>query len=108
MTSPTVTTDDYMTDPFYCLGRADAYDEHKDGVSVHDLRARAELLLDNAPRTEPMNLYAAGYGNTVIGIFNNHMAQIRAQAEVAQTSHARKQGRELSTRHQRNQPRRPA
>lgn len=95
----------FANDPFYALGVADAYDEHKAGENVHDLRRRADEMLDAAPHTAgPASLYVVGYANTVIGLLNGHMAQINAQAEVAQTWLARKQGRETAPLHANRRP----
>lgn len=96
-------TSPYARDPFYALGAADAYDEHKAGENVHDLLRRADEMLDNAPTGPvPANYYVCGYANTVRGLLNSHIAQINAQADVAQTWLARKQDRETSTLHQRH------
>jgi hypothetical protein len=92
----------FASDPFYALGVADAYDEHQAGDSVHTLKHRADQMLDAAPPTEATSLYVVGYANTVIGLMNRHIAEINAQAEVAQKWLARKQGRETSTLHQRH------
>ncbi|WP_371099844.1 hypothetical protein [Streptomyces sp. PU_AKi4] len=107
MTPETTTSNPFANDPFYALGTADAYDEHKAGENVHTLLRRAHEMLDAAPLgPTPANLYVCGYANTVRGLLNGHMAQINAQTEVAQTWLARKQGRETSTLHQRNTHRR--
>ena len=96
-------TSPFARDPFYAMGAADAYDEHHAGVSVHDLQRRANEMLDiPSDGRESIDLYVVGYGNAVIGLMQTHMAQIAAQAEDAQKTHARKQGRETSTLHQRN------
>lgn len=93
----------FARDPFYAMGVADAYDEHQAGEDVHVLKRRAEEMLDAQPgHSLPADLYTVGYANTVIGLMNGHIAQINAQAEVAQTWLARKQGRETSTLHTRN------
>lgn len=93
-------TSPYARDPFYALGAADAYDEHQAGTNVHDL-LRADEMLDNAPTgRDSVDLYVCGYGNAVRGLLDSHIAQINAQADVAQTWLARKQGRETSTLHQ--------
>lgn len=103
----TPTPSPIATDPFYCLGVADAYDEHAAGHNIHDLKRRADEMLDAAPTGDhPANYYVCGYTNTVCGILNGHIAQINAEAEVAHTWLARKQGRETSALHQRHTPRR--
>lgn len=91
-------TSPYARDPFYAMGIADAYDEHRAGISVHDLRRRAEEMLDvPSDGRESIDLYVAGYGNAVCGLMNSHVAQINAQAEVSHRWLARKQGRETAT-----------
>lgn len=93
----------FARDPFYALGVADAYDEHRAGEDVHILKRRAEEMLDaDTHGSVPAELYLIGYANTVIGIFNSHVAGIGAETEVAQTWLARKQGRETSTLHTRH------
>jgi hypothetical protein len=100
MTPEATTPNPFARDPFYALGVADAYDEHQAGTDVHTLMRRADEMLDGAPTgLVPANLYVCGYAMTVRGILNGHIAQINAQAEVAQTWLARKQGREHSTLH---------
>lgn len=90
----------FARDPFYALGVADAYDEHRAGTNVHDLKRRAEEMLDADTRGSlPAELYLFGYANTVIGLMNSHIAQIGAESDVAQTWLSRKQGRTTSTRH---------
>ncbi|MFC9891500.1 hypothetical protein [Streptomyces pilosus] len=107
MSPETSLTNPFANDPFYCLGIADAYDEHKAGDNIHTLLRRADEMLDTAPTgLHPANLYVCGYANAVRGLLNGHIAQINAQAEVAQTWLARKQGRETSTLHTRNRGRR--
>ncbi|WP_432185431.1 hypothetical protein [Streptomyces tendae] len=105
MTMPTYTppTSPYARDPFYALGAADAYDEHHNGLNIHDLQRRANEMLD-IPSTgsDSTDLYVAGYGNAVVGILRTHIAQINAQTEVSHRWLARKQGRETSTLHQRH------
>ncbi|MFE0207067.1 hypothetical protein [Streptomyces sp. NPDC058985] len=99
----------FARDPFYATGVADAYDEHQAGDNIHTLKARAEQMLDTpSDGREAIDLYVVGYANTVIGLLNTHIAQTNAQADVAQTWLARKQGRETSTLHQRYMQRRPA
>lgn len=74
----------YAADPFYALGVADAYDEHQAGENIHTLKRRADEMLDAAPTDKAsVSLYVCGYGNTVAGILNGHIAQINAQTEVA-------------------------
>lgn len=93
----------FASNPFYALGVADAYDEHQAGEDVHTLVRRADQMLDTAPNdTSPANFYVCGYANTVRGILSSHIAQINAQADVAQTWLARRQGRETSTLHTRH------
>lgn len=105
MTTMTVETpvSPFANDPFYALGLADAYDEHQAGTPIHVLKTRAEELLDaDYPATQyvqPAELYRLGYATGVAGILNGHLAAVTAQAEVAQTWLARKQGRETSTLH---------
>ncbi|MEU5741996.1 hypothetical protein ABZ784_28890 [Streptomyces tendae] len=96
-------TSPFARDPFYAMGAADAYDEHHAGHSIHDLLRRADEMLD-VPSTgrDSVDLYVCGYGNAVRGLLDSHIAQINAQADVAQTWLARKQGRETSTLHQRH------
>ncbi|MET8585686.1 hypothetical protein ABZX39_33185 [Streptomyces collinus] len=84
----------FATDPFYCLGIADAYDEHQAGENIHTLKRRADEMLDATPiDSVPASLYACGYGNAVAGILNGHIAQINAQTEVAHLWLNRTQGR---------------
>lgn len=83
MTPEALTPSPFANDPFYALGVADAYDEHQAGENVHDLKRRADELLDAAPMALPARLYVAGYARTVIGLVSGHLAQISAQAEVA-------------------------
>ncbi|MCX5000932.1 hypothetical protein [Streptomyces longwoodensis] len=93
----------FASDPFYALGVADAYDEHAAGEDVHTLLRRADEMLDTTPNdVTPANFYVCGYANTVRGILDSHIAHINAQADVAQTWLARKQGRETSTLHARH------
>ncbi|MFJ6068993.1 hypothetical protein ACIQHU_38890 [Streptomyces tendae] len=96
-------TSPFARDPFYAMGAADAYDEHHAGLGIHDLLRRADEMLD-IPSTgrDSVDLYVCGYGNAVRGLLDSHIAQINAQADVAQTWLARKQGRETSTLHQRH------
>ncbi|WP_329474194.1 hypothetical protein OIE75_41140 (plasmid) [Streptomyces sp. NBC_01723] len=98
----------FARDPFYAMGVADAYDEHAAGENIHDLKRRAEEMLD-VPSTgrDSIDLYVCGYGNTVVGLMNTHIAQANAQAEVAQTWLARKQGRETSSLHRRHRQQAP-
>jgi hypothetical protein len=104
MSTQTATPSPFARDPFYALGAADAYDEHRAGEDVHTLTRRADEMLDAAPTgLVPANFYVCGYANTVRGLLNAHIAQTNAQADVAQTWLARKQGRETSTLHQRYQ-----
>lgn len=95
----------FARDPFYAMGVADAYDEYAAGESIDTLKRRAAELLDaDYPKTEhvqPAELYRLGYGNSVAGLMNGHIATVDAQSEVAQTWLARKQGRETSTLHTR-------
>ncbi|MGA5670007.1 hypothetical protein ACPCTG_31570 [Streptomyces pseudogriseolus] len=101
--TPDIVTNPFAADPFYALGVADAYDEYKAGEDIHNLYRRADEMLDAAPTdASPANFYVCGYANTVRGLLNTHIAQINAQAEVAQTWLARKQGRETSTLHLRH------
>lgn len=96
----------YARDPFYAMGVADAYDEHQAGHNIHDLKHRADEMLDADTRDSvPADLYLLGYATTVVGLMNGHIAQINAESEVAQTWLARKQGRETSTLHTRNHTR---
>jgi hypothetical protein len=87
----------FARDPFYSLGVADAYDEYQAGETIDTLKRRANELLDaEYPKTQniqPAELYRLGYTNTVIGIFNGHIATVNAQADVSQTWWARKNGR---------------
>ena len=83
----------FANDPFYALGVADAYDEYQAGENVHTLVRRADEMLDAAPASMPASLYVVGYGNTVRGLLNGHIAQINAQAEVAHLWLNRTQGR---------------
>jgi len=93
----------YARDPFYAMGVADAYDEHRAGENVHDLKRRAEEMLDADSRDSvPADLYILGYATTVLGLMNSHIAQTNAESEVAQTWLARKTGRDTSTLHTRN------
>lgn len=95
----------FASDPFYAMGVADAYDEHQAGENVHTLKRRAEEMLDTpSDGSIPADLYTVGYANTVIGLMNGHIATITAQAEVAQTWLARKQGRETSSLHTTRRP----
>jgi hypothetical protein len=94
MTTEATTPNPFANDPFYLLGTADAYDEHAAGENIHDLVRRADEMLDAAPTgLVPANLYVCGYGNTVRGILNGHIAQINAQTEVAHRWLADTQGR---------------
>ncbi|MFJ4473303.1 hypothetical protein ACIP2X_38215 [Streptomyces sp. NPDC089424] len=107
MTPEAAAQSPFASDPFYCLGVADAYDEHAAGEDIEDLVRRADEMLDAAPEgVVPANYYVCGYGNTVRGILNSHIATVNAQAEDAQTWLARKQGRETSTRRTPRRPRR--
>ncbi|MEW2402211.1 hypothetical protein [Streptomyces sp. NPDC046862] len=108
MTVQTVTNavSPFARDPFYAMGVADAYDEYHAGETIDTLKRRAAELLDaEYPQTQhvqPAELYRLGYGNAVAGLMNGHIAQINAQADVAQTWLDRKQGRDTSTLHTRN------
>lgn len=94
MTPEALTPSPFTNDPFYALGVADAYDEYQAGENVHDLQRRAHEMLGAAPMDSvPVSLYVCGYGNTVAGIFNGHIAQINAQTEVAHRWLNRTQGR---------------
>jgi len=81
-------------DPFYALGVADAYDEHQAGETLQILLLRADEMLDAAPAQTPVSLYVVGYANTVRRLLNEHIAYVNAEADVAQSWLARKQGRE--------------
>ncbi|WP_399559398.1 hypothetical protein [Streptomyces chartreusis] len=106
MTPETTTPSPFANDPFYCLGVADAYDEYQAGESIDTLKVRASALLDaDYPKTEhvqPAELYRLGYCTSIAGLIGGHIATVNAQAEVAQTWLARKEGRETSTLHTRN------
>jgi hypothetical protein len=107
MTTMTLNTavSPFARDPFYAMGVADAYDEHKAGDNIHDLKRRAEEMLEaDTGGSIPAELYLVGYANTVIGIMNGHIASINAETEVAQTWLARKQGRETSALHTSRRP----
>jgi hypothetical protein len=78
-------------DPFYAMGKADAYDEYMAGESIHTLRRRAHEMLDADTRGQmPADLYRLGYGNAIAGLMNGHIATVNAQAEVAHRSHSKK------------------
>lgn len=80
----------FASDPFYAMGVADAYDEHRAGENVHTLKQRAEEMLEaDTGGSIPAELYLVGYANTVIGLMNGHIAGINAQTEVAHTWHGR-------------------
>lgn len=81
----------FAHDPFYAMGKADAYDEHRAGDTVHTLQQRAEQMLDAIPAGTPGSLYAAGYATCVLGLMASHIAEVNAQADVAHTSQTRKQ-----------------
>ena len=100
MTPEAATPSPFASDPFYALGVADAYDEHAAGEDVHTLVRRADEMLDAAPTGPvPANLYVCGYGHTVRGILNGHIAMTNAQTEVAHRWLDRKQGRDRTSRH---------
>ncbi|WP_228994347.1 hypothetical protein [Streptomyces sp. DH8] len=48
-------------DPAYYAGRADAYDDHHDGTTPHELTIRLGYLIDHHPNTP----YVTGYGARV-------------------------------------------
>jgi hypothetical protein len=87
----------FARDPFYALGVADAYDEYNAGETIDTLKRRADELLEaDYPQTQqtvPAELYRIGYGNTVIGLMNGHIATVNAQTEVAHDWLAREHGR---------------
>lgn len=84
MTPEAPTPSPFTDDPFYCLGIADAYDEHAAGEDIHTLNRRFEEMFDVTPADHiPASLYVCGYGNAIAGILNSHIAQINAQTEVA-------------------------
>jgi hypothetical protein len=93
----------FANDPFYAMGVADAYDEYQAGESIDTLKRRAAELLDaDYPKTtdiQPAELYRLGYGHSIAGLMNGHIATVNAQTEVAQTWLDRKQGRSRSTLH---------
>lgn len=89
MTAEAPAPSPFAADPFYCLGVADAYDEHKAGEDIHALARRVDEMLDAAPiDSVPASLYVCGYGNAIAGILNGHIAQVNAQTEVAHRWHA--------------------
>jgi hypothetical protein len=96
----------FARDPFYALAVADAYDEYNAGETIDTLKRRADELLDaDYPQTQqtvPAELYRIGYGNTVVGLMNAHIATVNAQAEVAHKWMGRKKGPATSTRHRRH------
>ncbi|MCL8016927.1 hypothetical protein [Streptomyces sp. AS02] len=93
----------FSTDPFFCLGRADAYDEAA-AMPLEAVTAHAELLLDHIGHdaSDAQRLYTAGYARRAAELVAEHLATVAAQSEDAQTRLARKQGRETSTLHTRN------
>ncbi|GHC37027.1 MULTISPECIES: hypothetical protein [Streptomyces rochei group] len=110
MPTSTPTVSPFSRDPFYAMGFADAYDEYQAGETIDTLKIRANMLLDvdypENSEVQPAELYRLGYCKSVAGLVRGHIATVNAQCEVAQTTHARKQGREKSTLHQRNRTRR--
>lgn len=71
-------------DPFYAIGKADAYDEYMAGESIDTLKRRTDEMLDADTRGQmPADLYRLGYGNAIAGLMNGHIATVNAQAEVA-------------------------
>jgi hypothetical protein len=84
MTTEAITPNPFTDDPFYCLGIADAYDEHAAGEDIHTLNRRADEMFDSTPADSiPASLYVCGYATAIAGILNGHIAQINAQTEVA-------------------------
>lgn len=80
---------DHTRDPDYFHGRADAYDDAQ-------TLTLAELVIRSGAATDYASLpYALGYSAVVIEL----RMEADAEAEIAQTWLARKQGRETSTLH---------
>lgn len=102
MTIQTLTTthDPYRNHPDYYRGRADAYDDSHTRT-VDQMVVLMGMAIDYA--TLP---YAHGYADRVNELRLELDAVAPMEMEIAQTTHARKQGREKSTLHQRNRTRR--
>ncbi|MEV5915789.1 hypothetical protein AB0M00_43770 [Streptomyces chartreusis] len=90
----------FSTDPFYCLGRADAHDEAA-AMPLEAITAHAELLLDHLgpDASVAQRLYTAGYARRAAELVDEHLATVNAQSDQEQTRLARKQGRETSPLH---------
>lgn len=87
----------FSTDPFYCLGRADAHDDATQ-LYLLAVKANADTLLDNLgpDASDGQRLYTAGYARRTAELLDEHLATVNAQADDAQTRLARKEGRETS------------
>jgi hypothetical protein len=86
-------TNPYANDPDYYRGRADAYDDSHTRT-VDELVALTGMAIDYASIP-----YALGYFDRVAELRMETDAVSAAEAELAQTWLARKQGRETSTLH---------
>jgi len=98
MTIQTLTTaaGHYANDPEYYLGRADAYDDSATRT-VDEMVVLASMAIDFASLP-----YAQGYSDRVTELRLELDVVSAAEAELAQTWLARKQGRETSPLHTRN------
>ncbi|MFD8899864.1 hypothetical protein [Streptomyces ardesiacus] len=92
----TTTRDPYRNHPDYYRGRADAYDDSHTRT-VDQMVVLMSMAIDYA--TLP---YAHGYADRVSELRLEQDAVAPMEMEIAQTIHARKQGREKSTLHQRH------
>lgn len=84
--------------PDYYLGRADAYD-HSHTRTVDQMVVLMGMAIDYA--TEP---YARGYADRVLELRLETDVVAGAESEIAQTTLARKQGRERSRLHTARRP----
>lgn len=86
----------FARDPDYYLGRADAYD-HSHDRTADQMVSLLGMVIDHASIA-----YASGYADRVTELRLELDVVAAAEAELAQTWLARKQGRETSTLHLRN------
>ncbi|MEW1565781.1 hypothetical protein AB0454_22680 [Streptomyces sp. NPDC093509] len=95
MSSPTIATSPFSTNPDYARGRADAYDDSKTH-HPETIQANANLAIDfvTPNSSQATRMYAAGYAKSAVEILNDHIAAKTTQTAKALKWWDRKNGRE--------------